>query len=143
MAYIPVGAKWFLSELVMVITVEGEVRNVVHKNLVLVSASTPEDAHARALALGRSSEARYDNPAGKVVQIAFRGVSKLLVIYEELEHGSELLYEEQIGLSDGEIDALIPAKELLAVFRPIEPSSGPDYQSKEVLEEIAAQTKTS
>jgi hypothetical protein len=45
--YIPKSAKWYLAEIVQQITVEGDSRNVVHTNLVLVRADSPEDAYQK------------------------------------------------------------------------------------------------
>ena len=36
MAYIPTDAKWYVAELIEQITIEGDSRSVVHKNLVLI-----------------------------------------------------------------------------------------------------------
>jgi hypothetical protein len=135
-AYIPEDTQWFLAELVMEITVTGDERTVVHKNLVLVGAHSADDAYQKATELGAQSESRFENPSGNIVRIVFRGVSKLYVIYDHLEHGAELMYEEEIGLTEEEIARLIPPKETLSIFRPVTPSKGPDYSCKEILDEI-------
>jgi len=62
-AYIPENAKWYLAALIKEIVVEGDSRNVVHKNLVLVRADSPEQAYQNALDLGKQSEICYENPA--------------------------------------------------------------------------------
>jgi hypothetical protein len=41
MAYIPKDAKWYIAELVMEFQIEGESRNVVHVNIVLIRADSP------------------------------------------------------------------------------------------------------
>jgi hypothetical protein len=135
MAYIPEDANWYLAVLVEEIRVEGEGQNIVHKNLVLLRACSPEVAFERAHDIGKKSEISYQNPQGRLVQIKFKGLSELNVIYEKLEDGAELKYEELIGLSEGQVDALLHAKNDLAAFRPITPSKGPDYSSADVLEE--------
>lgn len=38
MAYIPKDAKWYVAEVVMECRIEGEPRNVVHVNILLVRA---------------------------------------------------------------------------------------------------------
>ena len=137
MAYVPEGRNWYIAELVVEITVGGDSRNVVHRNLVLVSADSPEEAYDASVRLGRHSEASYENPVGSPVRLLFRGVSKLSVIYERLEHGAELSYEEHVDIPAEEINRWIPPKNLLGVFRSIECSPGPDYSSKEILEEAS------
>jgi hypothetical protein len=62
-------------------------------------------------------------------------LSGLNVIYDELEHGAELIYDELLDLSEEDVEALIVPKQDLAVFQPISPSSGPDYSSRQVLED--------
>ena len=74
MAFIPSDAKWYVAELIEEIRVEGDARNVVHRNLVLVGADSPEEAYQRALDIGSEHEATYDNLEGKKVTIAFRGL---------------------------------------------------------------------
>ena len=139
MAHIPKNARWFVAELVMEIAVESDARNVLHKNLMLIGAPSADEAYDRATRLGLSSEVQYENPTGKTVRISFRGIRRLDVIHDPLEHGAELLYEEQVQVPENDIRKLIPPKESLAAFRPITLSSGPDYSSREVLDE-AAQT---
>jgi hypothetical protein len=137
MAYIPEGTKWYLATLIEEITVEGENLNVVHKNLVLVRADSPEQSYEKAIELGVQSEMNYDNPQGKRVEVRFKGLNDLVVVYEELEHGAELRYEEIIGLAKDEVQRLVRRKEDLSVFRPITPTKGPDYSSAEVLDEAS------
>jgi len=135
MAYIPKNAKWYLATMIQEITVEGESRTVVHKNYVLIRGDSPESAFTEAQELGKSSEVSYSNPLGRLVQIRFRGLSELNVIYDELEHGAELYYEELLGLSETQIEGLLRPKKDLAVFQPISPSRGPDYSCREVVDE--------
>jgi hypothetical protein len=134
-AFIPEGATWYIAEVVMEITVEDEARNVVHINFLLVRAQSPEEAYEKALRLGNEHETIYLNRDGKKVQCSFRGLRNLAVVYESLEHGAELLYEEKVGVDQETLDALIRPKESLAVFAPIERSPGPDYASAKIMRE--------
>jgi hypothetical protein len=52
MGYIPEDAKWYLAEIVEEITVEEDSRNVVHRNLHLIRADSPEEAYRKAIELG-------------------------------------------------------------------------------------------
>jgi hypothetical protein len=135
MAFIPRGAIWYIAEVVLEITVEGATQNVVHINYLLVRAESPEDAYEKALRLGAEHETTYLNDDKKEVEIFFRGLRNLTIIYEPLEHGAELLYEEKLGLSKEAIDGLVQPRERLSVFKPIEKSLGPDYASAEILRE--------
>lgn len=127
---------WYLAEVVMEIAVEDDRRKVVHQNLTLVSANSAEEAYEKALAIGRDAESSYDNPAGKRVQIIFRGISDLDQIHEELEDGAEIDFRERIDVSEDEIVALIPARHKLRVFQPPQRSKGPDYASGEIVAEV-------
>ena len=119
MAYIPADAKWYVAEIVEEYTIEGEPNNVVHTNLVLIRANSPEEAYDRAMLLGKEGEVIYENPEGKKVTLRFRGLRDLNVVHGELQHGTELIYEERIGMSQPEIDKLISRREDLGVFRPL------------------------
>ena len=126
MGYIPPDAKWYVAELVVEITVEGDGRNVVHKNLMLIRADSPEEAYRKAVALGNQAEVSYQNPSGMLVKTRFWGLSELAVIHDELADGAELLYEERVGIPSDQIEKEMPAKEQLAVFRPFEPGEKQD-----------------
>ena len=127
MGFIPENAKWYLADIVQEITVEGDPRNVVHTNCVLIHADSPEEAYEKALVLGKESETSYENIDRKSVTFRFRGLRDLNVIHDELKHGCELSYSEEIGMSEAEIEKWISSKEELGVFAPIRPSRGPDY----------------
>lgn len=118
MAYIPPDAKWYLAEVVLEMRIDSEPENVVHTNVVLVRADSPEDAYRAAIALGRESEMTYTNPDGKRVQVYFRGLRDLNVIHGELEHGTELTYYSRAGMSEPDLEALVSSKDDLGVFKP-------------------------
>jgi len=94
MAYIPQNAEWYIAEIVEEVTVEGDPRNVVHRDLVLIQARSPEEAYDRTIEVGKQGESAYQNPAGKHVAIKFRGSCELSVVHDDLEHGAELRYRE-------------------------------------------------
>ena len=138
MGYIPENVEWFIAELVIEIIVHGGRSNVVHRNLILVNALSPEEAYEKAIQHGRDdNETDYMNVSGQKVEIRFRGISKLDVVYDPLEDGAELYFEEQLAVSESDILNMIPAKEDLDVFRPPRPSidRDPDYRSKDVVEQ--------
>lgn len=118
MAYIPPHAKWYLADLVVEFRIEGESDSLVHYNLTLVRADSPEEAYSKALVFGGHHESSYTNPEGKQVHVVFRGLRDLLVIYDELEDGVEILYEERQGLSEEQVASTVAEKAALAVFQP-------------------------
>ncbi|XHX75748.1 MAG: DUF4288 domain-containing protein [Stenomitos frigidus ULC029] len=138
MAYIPKDAKWYIAELVMECQIEGELSNVVHIDIILVRADSPEEAFEKAEQLGREGEVSYLNPKDQRATWSYRGLRDLNVIHDELEHGTELLFEEEIGISEDKVKALLTAKSQLNVFRPNEPRepSYPNYISKEIMDEV-------
>jgi hypothetical protein len=125
-AYVPSDAKWFLAEIVEEITVEGDAGNVVHTNLVLVRADSPEEAYQKSMDLGVGRELSYENPDGKRATKRFKGLRDLLVIYEELKHGAGLIYSEDRNVDESVLRGWIAKKEDLAVFQPAVPPTGPD-----------------
>ncbi len=117
MAYIPQDAKWYLADIVLEFTIQDDPENIVHVNVTLIHAHTPEEAYDRAIEIGKQSETAYENTEGKIVKATFRGLRDLNVIHEELEHGSEIIYEQLIDLSEEQIANLVHAKQALSVFR--------------------------
>jgi Domain of unknown function (DUF4288) len=139
MGYIPKDAKWYLAEIVEEITVEDDPRNIVHRNLHLIRADSPEEAYRKAMELGAAGEASWENVDGKRVRFRFRGLCYLNVIHDELEHGAELSYREDIAVNESTIQEWIAPKEELGVFRPITRSTGPHFASRDVIEEMYEQ----
>lgn len=130
--------SWYLAELVLKIFVEGDERRVVHKNLMLVRADTAAEAYEKAVEMGNEHSMSYLNPEGAQVQIEFVGLSRLTAVYDRLEHGAELLYEESVGMSNEQIQTLAVPKHRLSVFSELTSlASGPDYSSAEVLDEAS------
>lgn len=137
MGYVPADAKWYLAEIVLEIKVKDDPRNVVHTNQILVRADSPEEAFEKAIALGEEwAGVSYLNPYGKRVEHVFRGLHDLRVIMDELEHGCEIAYREDVGVTEDDLQAWVSKKEDLSVFAPREPSNGPDYTSGEVMEKL-------
>jgi hypothetical protein len=136
MGYIPKNAKWYLADLIVQMRVEGESRSLIHINSILVRADSPEEAHQKALDLGREEERDYENTDRKAVSVIFRGLEDLNVIHDELEHGAELIYQEKVGLTEDQIRARVKSKLHLGVFAPRQPSTGPNYMPKSVMDEL-------
>ena len=125
MAYIPEDAKWYLADIVEEIRIEGEDNSLVHINLILIRADSPEEAYERSLEIGKQSEIIYQNTDDQTVTTIFRGLRNLYVIHDELEHGSELIYEEKEDLDEEQIQKLVRSKAELSVFTPRDTSNDP------------------
>jgi len=137
MVYIPKNAQWYWAEIIEEITVQGELRNVVHRNIVLVNASSPTGAYDKAIEIGQRSETLYENPEGATVKTRFRGLGSLDVIHDKLEHGAELMYREDVGVSEKEIKKWVCPKARLPLFREENRRDlKPDYSSKEIVNEV-------
>lgn len=108
--------RWFLAELVMEFQVEGDERNVVHVDSVLVQADTRVHAWHAAVELGRAAEHAYENTEGRRVRKSFRGLRQLMVLWEGLEHGSELFYSEHVDVPEERIREWTGPREDLAAF---------------------------
>ena len=89
-------------------------------NLNLIEAASPDEAYEKSIALGRAGESAYENAAGKLVRVVFRGLRDLFVIYEDLEDGAEILYEEKVGVPEDQLRTMVKERNALGVFAPIE-----------------------
>ena len=117
---------------------EGDRRNVVHTNLILVRADSPDEAYEKAMALGKRGNTKYKNIDGKTVTIRFRGLRELNVIHDGLEHACEITFTEDVGVRENKIKSWISPKRKLGVFAPIPPHRGPDYASGDIMREVYA-----
>ena len=117
MTNIPDGVKWYLAELVEEIQFDDESENVVHNNLILIRADSPEEAYTKALARGAEIDDVYEDLDGNKGKSIFRGISDINPILDELEDGAEIAYEELQGLSEEEISEMVPEKDLLGIFQ--------------------------
>lgn len=136
MGYIPENARWYLADIVLEHKIEDDERNVIHINTTLIRANSPERAYVRAMKLGKEAEHEYLNMNDKMVQTVFRGLRDLNVIHDGLRSGSELIYEERIGLTEARVGKLISPKKELGVFADRVPPSRdkPNYMPKNVME---------
>ena len=138
------GNDWYIAEIVLEIVVEQEAMNVVHTNLVLVQAESAERAYEKAMQCGKDGESTYANPQGKSVTLRFRGLRNLLKVYDPLEDGAELFYEERVGVGETELLALIREKVDMTAFLPLQgvkPNGSPDYSCGEIMREALEMVK--
>ena len=138
MAYIPKDAEWYIAELINECRIESESDNVVHIDIVLINATSPEEAFQKANELGKENEISYLNPKNQEVTWFYRGLRDLNVVHDELEHGAELLFEEEIGMTEDEVEKIISDREQLNVFAKIKSreKNEPDYSCKEIIDKL-------
>lgn len=136
------ASGWYTAEIVVEIEVEGDPRKVVHGNLLLIAAPSPERAYEKAIEFGARENAVYPNPAGREVRSRFLGLADLDYLYEEPGDGAEVAFWERVGPSAAEIAGLLKTKSDLHAFLPPRPSPGPDYSSREVMEAARRLTGT-
>jgi hypothetical protein len=92
--------------------------NLVLYNLTLVRAESAEQAYGKAVEFGNRYETTYTNTDGQPVICKFRGLRELTMVYDDIEDGAELRYEEQSDVPEPEIVAVIKRKDKLAAFAP-------------------------
>src|SRR3954471_6019897 len=86
-------------------------RCLVWENTRLIRARNREEAYRKALAVARAERSR--NNAG---QWRFAGISMLLPVYEDIEDGAEILWNERGLMRIGAIRKLTKTKRQLPVF---------------------------
>jgi hypothetical protein len=137
------GAKWWVADLIVETVVQGDRRNVVHRNTVLVGARTAGEAYDKAISLGKENNISFDNPFGKKVKMRFRGIGHLDIIDDELEHGAEITFTERVGVPEATIKKWVKPKKGLNPFLPPkcaqwksmpEPNFAPGSVVQEVIE---------
>jgi hypothetical protein len=128
--------QWYIAALVVRIRVAGDRRTVTHVNWCLVRARSGEEAYERALALGRKRDYTDVNPAGKRVTFKFLGLRQLLPIYDPLEDGEEIMFDEYVSANGVHARAKPRKRAELAVFAPRKKRRGPDYTSAEIVAEV-------
>jgi hypothetical protein len=138
MTRIPKRAEWYLAYIVEEIRVQGNRRNVVWINTVLVRAKTREEAYTKAKKLGKQGNISYKNTGGRKVTCRFRGIKRLSYVYERLQDGAELGFEEHVGVSEKQIRRWIKTKRKL--FMPVR-HTGPDLASGDIMREFFEEMK--
>lgn len=94
----PNEPKWYIGELIEEITVEGEPRNIVHRNVKVLYANSPEEAYGLARDLGKEAENLHLNSDRKLVRTRFWRLAELNVAQDDSKIGAALFYEEHIGV---------------------------------------------
>ncbi|MBN1563980.1 MAG: DUF4288 domain-containing protein [Anaerolineae bacterium] len=108
--------EWYLACLLFELRANRLQRKKFCKVSALVHADSPDAACDIAPQVGQEI-ARSGDFAPKHNRI-FRGMRDLNVVYDDLEHGEEIIYEEHEDMPRDELQNLVCAKEKLAVFSP-------------------------
>jgi hypothetical protein len=114
--WIPKDMQWFLADIVEELKVGDAEDSTVWINTHLIKASSPEEAYEKALSHGKLCESTWINTEGEQVVSRFRGLRDLLLIYEKLEDGAEIMWEEQEDVSEKEIQEMIKPRALLGAI---------------------------
>ena len=129
-------SRWYLTTILMVLTIENVQRKIVHKNLHLIQAESDDVAYDKAIKLGNDSETSYLNSKNQSVNISFYGLAELEETTEfDIYDGVELRFDEFENLSSAELKSFVPLKKDLSVFsfrKSILKENQLDYGSKEV-----------
>ena len=108
--------EWFLADLIQELRVGDAKESTVWINTHLIKATSPEEAFEKATNLGKLCESSWTNTDGEKVVSRFRGLRDLLLIYEKLEDGAEIMWEEQEEISEEEIQEMIKPRALLGAI---------------------------
>jgi hypothetical protein len=125
--YVPQNMEWFLAEMIQEIRVGNDDNLTVWVNTILIKASSLEEAYSKSNEHGLVYNSTYTNTDGEEVVTRFRGLRNLLLIYEPLEDGSEIMWEEYEDQTEQDIEELVTPKEQLGVFI----THGPDVEDSE------------
>jgi len=125
----PPESKWYIGEIIEEITVEGEPRNIVHRNVKLLYANSPEEAYGKAHALSNEAEINHMDPERKLVRTRFWGLAELNVIHDDLKRGAALFYEEHIGVPGETTHNWVLPRKNLNASRPMEANPSPHVLS--------------
>jgi hypothetical protein len=88
----------------------------VWENLILINAQNPEEAYQKALKHGFDSEGDVTID-GRKGRSKFKGLKTLVAVYENIEDGAEIEWQEYMVERD-ELESLVKPKENLPAFQP-------------------------
>jgi len=116
--------EWYLVEIIQ--RFEPLIRNessdlkraITYGNYHLIKASSPSAAYDKGEKLGK--EGTYTYQSHKIeMEVVFVGIGQLLPIYEDIEDGAEILWNDFGHISQRKANRLISSKEeMLAEIKP-------------------------
>ena len=88
------------------------------ENTILIKAQNREQAFRKAEKIGRLSESNgaYTNADGLTLKLIYEGLTSLLPIYEALEDGAEIIWNEHKNRTVKKIKSLVKSKGELESF---------------------------
>jgi uncharacterized protein DUF4288 len=106
-------AAKLLFQFRVVVDGKSDKRRLCEERIILIDASTAQDAHTRAIARGRAAQHHYKNGAGNPVHFEFIGLLDLLRLGVECEP-DEVWYDIKTMLTPKErAKSLLPPKRKL------------------------------
>ena len=118
----PVG--WYLATYMERFEFEGEDKSNLRRrcraweNTILVKAATPSEAYRSAVRHAKITEKTpWKNSRGENGRLVFEGLTHLVPIYDALEDGAEVCWNDHQNVSVQKIKSMVTAKHNLEAFR--------------------------
>jgi hypothetical protein len=110
--------SWYLSYEILYFELEkplAQEKYQVWENLILIRAASPEEAYEKAMKHGFDSEdnVKIDGQKGRC---KFKGLKDLVRIYDDLEDGAELVWQEY-ELEKNQLEIAVKTKQDLHAFK--------------------------
>lgn len=86
-------------------------------------------------------ESSYSNSDDQLVTVSFKGLRGIYEVEGELEHGTELFYEQAIDVTPSELAKWVKSRERILSPRALEPITDPPLITKELADNIAAENR--
>jgi len=118
--------RWWVATLIERFELDGEdINNMKRRcraftNTVILKASSSEEAYKKAIKYGESGidgKNDWSDDKGRKGKWIFEGISSLLPIYDEIDpDGTEILFEDDVGITVGRVKSWVRDKTDLEVF---------------------------
>ena len=96
------------------------------RNTILIKARDRNEAYRKAVAQGKLGQDTVCGPAhGRQGHWVFEGLCSLLPVYDQLEDGAEILWEQAENITVKTVKACVRAKKALECFQDQETGSTP------------------
>jgi hypothetical protein len=100
------NTKWFIAEIIE--KCEPVNRNETQElrrvqtwgNFHIIKAETPKIAYDKAVKIGKEAEYKFTNSDNLEMEWIFIGIGNLIPIYEDIEDGSEIMWENYGNISN-------------------------------------------
>ncbi len=100
------NGKWYIAEIIE--KCEPVNRNEAQElrrvktwgNFHIIKAETPKKAYEKAVKIGKEAEYKFTNSDNLEMEWIFIGIGNLIPIYEDIEDGSEIMWENYGDISN-------------------------------------------